>query len=212
VHCNTVYGPWPQWQVWLILLFMAIGGAIAGGLWHRYLPASATTTGESALPTSPTGARRREPPTEAVSPEGPGPEVLSDLWTFLPDDYERHELDIDHFDRAGGIDSQGVAPTLGLHLETSDDWPLLFHKELRQGLVASVVVQGVELDRVGCVVGRCLVELRFLDMDLALERAAALRQWADGIPCRSYSDGPEESERPGGQPSQQVWILCGTSG
>ena len=212
MHCNTVYGPWPQWRVWLILFFVAIAGAVAGGLWHRCVQSSAATTVESAAPPVPVSSRRRGPPTEAVSPVAIGPEFLSELWTFFPDDHERHALAVDYFERAGGIDSPGIAQGEGSHPELNDHWPDLFALELRQRLAASVVVEGVEIDRVGCVAGRCLVELRFLNMAHALERAPALRQWAGAIPCRSYSDGPEESESPAGRPSQQVWLLCGASG
>jgi hypothetical protein len=143
------------------------------------------------------------------------PELLpqaseAELAAMIPDEHGLAEIQRRDFKSLGGIESPGADPERARREVNDPGWIDRFEQELRQGLSEMVLVGGEEISRVECERGRCLVELRFEDMQIGLERVGALRQWlTDRVPCRAYTEGPVEGDSPSIVPEQQIWILCG---
>jgi hypothetical protein len=152
------------------------------------------------------------PPAERV--EAP-PLPEEDLWAMVPDEHEVREMMARELELTGGFDLPG-AERAGAWREVDDPtWADRAEADLRRGLERRVVVRGVAVVNLDCEQGRCLVELTFDGMSLALERSASIRSWIqEDVGCRAYSDGPGDEESPHLADNQQIWILCGepTSG
>lgn len=133
-----------------------------------------------------------------------------EAWVLRPDDDEIEEIVRHEFESLGGLDFPGSAPESARRELNTPGWASRMEEELRESLFERVMVSGVRLDRVECQRGRCLVELKFLDMVDGIGRVDALRGWArESVRCRVYSEGPDEGESPATLPSQQIWVLCG---
>lgn len=129
---------------------------------------------------------------------------------MIPDRYELEEIEQHEFEIQGGLESPGTDPE-GAREEVDDpEWADEFEHELEEGLREMVVTDGVEIDRIVCERGRCLVELGYDGMERAFERVDHLRRWLnERVRCRGYSDGPYEGDAPAVLPTQPIWILCG---
>jgi len=114
------------------------------------------------------------------------------------------------FRQNAGIKTVGADPE-GARAEVKrPGWSKAMVEELRGGFDALVAGPGVELDRLECERGRCLVEVQYDAMARGFDSAEALGFWlTERVRCRAYSDGLDPPDSPTVSPSQQIWVLCG---
>jgi hypothetical protein len=164
------------------------------------------------------GPRPMSPPASSGDTAQPPPVQIENIpeprieeqRALAPRGEDAEEISRRDFESSGGIDTPGTDPERARRDVRSTSWATRTRDDLRAGLDELVGGEGVTVTRVECARGRCLVELRFGDMIRALDRVEPLRTWAsERVPCRVYSDGPDEGESPSEPPTQQIWVLCG---